>query len=55
MVTDETQCLDNDSDGNTFRGDWHYSKVRRQWVGNPVLSPDVSDMVVSIRLASIEL
>jgi len=49
MVTDETQCLDNDSDSNTFCGDWHYSEVRRQWVGNPVLSPDVSDMVASIR------
>jgi len=49
MVTDEIQCLDNDSDSNTFRGDWHYSEVRHQWVGNPVLSPNISDTVASIR------
>jgi len=46
--THKNECLDSDSNG-LFCEKWRYNEVRRQWEGNPVLSPDVSDTVASIR------
>jgi len=48
MITDENEHPDSDSNG-MFTEKWHYNEVRRRWEGNPVLSPDVSDTVASIR------
>ena len=41
--------LPADSDGNTFRGKWHYSEARGRWEGNPVHLAEVDDMMVAIR------
>ena len=48
MGTHKNECLDSDSNG-LFHEKWCYNEVRRQWEGNPVLSPNVSDTVASIR------
>ena len=31
--------------GDKFRGQWHFDSVNKEWVGNPVRSAEVSDML----------
>ncbi|KAG1847569.1 hypothetical protein F4604DRAFT_1935807 [Suillus subluteus] len=37
------------SDGDTYRGKWHFDEVRRRWEGNPADSADVYDVLSSIK------
>ena len=31
--------------GDKFRGQWHFDSVNKEWVGNPVRSAEVSDIL----------
>ncbi|KAG1836898.1 hypothetical protein F4604DRAFT_1602155 [Suillus subluteus] len=37
------------SDGDTYRGKWHFDEARQRWEGNPADSADVYDMLSSIK------
>ncbi|KAG1879967.1 hypothetical protein F4604DRAFT_1679111 [Suillus subluteus] len=37
------------SDGDTYRGKWHFDEARRRWEGNPADSADVYDVLSSIK------
>jgi len=37
------------SDGDTYRGPWHYSEARHRWEGNPIRSGMVDDVMAAIK------
>ena len=37
------------SDGDTYRGPWHYSEARHRWEGNPIRSGMVDNVMAAIK------
>ncbi|KAG1848191.1 hypothetical protein C8R48DRAFT_569353, partial [Suillus tomentosus] len=37
------------SDGDTYRGKWHFNEVKQRWEGNPADSADIYDVLSSIK------
>ncbi|KAG2029121.1 hypothetical protein BDR03DRAFT_1018871 [Suillus americanus] len=37
------------SDGDTYRGKWHFNEVKQRWEGNPANSADIYDVLSSVK------
>lgn len=37
------------SDGDTYRGRWHFNEAKQCWQGNPVKSAEVDDIISSLK------
>src|SRR3984885_4688013 len=39
----------NNSDGGTYRGQWHYNERHERWEGNPANAAEVTDVLTAVK------